>query len=300
MRIGYVDFRDSDYDGRFDGEEVIFPVYTKGGRGLTCPREQFDGTWSVRADEYIGVRPNPRVRDIGEEEAHRNGFGTLYDLVEDACKHSLERKDPGYGGQALDMTATGRNFIRYLVEQDAENFDNSAKLISLKGYNFPRLWKPRYVITSIDRGGYKTYEQVPWTELLPDVTELDKWVNWPNDPSIFSISTEAMSMCKFEEQGETSKEDIIERMEQLIDNTDDGRGFYVYVIKLLRDNELWWYVGQTINPIQRLKTHLQNKNVVGVDRLIGVSNRDAAKEKERKLAYEVAIEKNSTNILGGR
>lgn len=111
---------------------------------------------------------------------------------------------------------------------------------------------------------------------------------------------------------------------------------YVYVIVLERqdDGTHWYYVGETTDGIEGLKSrfeiHLKcemskpierngievldgalpkNCNnlyvMIGVDRAEPVSVEqdhllDArASERERRMAYEVAIEKNTTNVIGG-
>lgn len=100
---------------------------------------------------------------------------------------------------------------------------------------------------------------------------------------------------------------------------------YVYVLKMVReDDEIFFYVGSTSVPVEKRIRQHSNGNVcrqmpvvrdnvdvlgdtsemeftlTGVERIVPVdsSNRDRLHEVERKIAYTVAIEEETTNISG--
>lgn len=76
--------------------------------------------------------------------------------------------------------------------------------------------------------------------------------------------------------------------------------YYVYAFKFTRDGDVCWYVGQTENLYQRSCTHLNDKTISNIEHVEGVNSRAEARERERELSYEMAIEKNTTSIYGGR
>lgn len=76
--------------------------------------------------------------------------------------------------------------------------------------------------------------------------------------------------------------------------------YYVYSLKLDKDSDTSWYIGQTENLTQRIYSHINSKNVTNIERVEGVDSREDARERERELSYEIAIEKKTTKIYGGR
>lgn len=122
-----------------------------------------------------------------------------------------------------------------------------------------------------------------------------------------------------------------------VDGFDPGASAYVYVIVLKRqsDGSYWYYVGETTGGVEGLKsrfeTHLKcgmskpverndteviegplpdedvdhSYTMIGVDRAepVSVEHEDLlearAAERERRMAYEVAIAKETTNVIGG-
>jgi len=75
---------------------------------------------------------------------------------------------------------------------------------------------------------------------------------------------------------------------------------YIYCFSFDRDGSECWYVGETQNLEERIKTHSRQKDVQSIELVECTDNRKEARERERELSYEVAIEKNSTKIYGGR
>jgi hypothetical protein len=129
-------------------------------------------------------------------------------------------------------------------------------------------------------------------------------------------------------------EDFCEFMRK-VDGFEPDADAYVYTVGLVRrrDNTRWYYVGQTTGGEEglesRLKKHVRGKMtktvrrdgidvldsplaedtteayvVIGIERTEPVSVNDGLQrarvlEREREMAYEVAIEKETTRILGG-
>lgn len=91
---------------------------------------------------------------------------------------------------------------------------------------------------------------------------------------------------------------LIEKMESLVEETIGDS--YVYVIVIESDNEPYYYVGKSNNPVHRLKTHMKNKKVIDVERVEGCESSSAALDRERSLFAEIILEKNTANVLGGR
>jgi len=73
--------------------------------------------------------------------------------------------------------------------------------------------------------------------------------------------------------------------------------YYVYCFKF-GDNK--WYVGETEHLAQRISTHSNERDIQNIETVEGVSSRENAREREREMSYEIAIEKCSTDIYGGR
>lgn len=100
---------------------------------------------------------------------------------------------------------------------------------------------------------------------------------------------------------------------------------YVYILRIKRsDGEVFYYVGSTSSsPEKRIKRHMTDKTcrtmpverdgvevlgdtsmdtytIVGVEDIVPVesSNKERLLEKEREIAYRVAIEKGTTNVTG--
>lgn len=102
--------------------------------------------------------------------------------------------------------------------------------------------------------------------------------------------------------------------------------YYIYVLELIRceDGEVFYYVGKTDNLINRISNHVYSSNrerygriympnmngessdeveyrILSVGNIVSVNGSESlALNKERELAYSLAIEKDTTNILGGR
>jgi len=95
-----------------------------------------------------------------------------------------------------------------------------------------------------------------------------------------------------------SRQELVKKMREIQNNT-IGES-YVYVIIVKREGEEYFYVGKSNNPSSRIKNHINKKNVVGIERVEGCISESSALERERELSYEIAIEKDTTNILGGK
>ena len=97
---------------------------------------------------------------------------------------------------------------------------------------------------------------------------------------------------------ELEEPELIEKMEEMVEET-AGRA-YVYCLVQILDNDKYYYVGKSINPTQRLSTHLSNKNVINVAWLEGYGSEEKALEMESVLAKETSIREGTVNVLGGR
>lgn len=85
--------------------------------------------------------------------------------------------------------------------------------------------------------------------------------------------------------------------------------FSIYTLELreIETMERWWYIGLTNDLQNRIPSH-RRKNQYGKDLILWEINdveqfsgaRSEALERERSRAYEFSIEKNTTNVLGGK
>jgi len=75
---------------------------------------------------------------------------------------------------------------------------------------------------------------------------------------------------------------------------------YVYCLEIEKNGEQCWYVGESANLYDRITTHIRKKNILNIQRVEELPSRQDALEREREMSYEIAIQKNTTNIYGGR
>lgn len=94
---------------------------------------------------------------------------------------------------------------------------------------------------------------------------------------------------------------------------------HVYVLKIERpaDGKLFYYVGVSNSVVNRIIAHTdrpqgismptpsggverQDYDVVGLERTESFDNRPAARNAERRIMLETAIEKNTTDVIGGK
>lgn len=121
-----------------------------------------------------------------------------------------------------------------------------------------------------------------------------------------------------EERGCETWEDNFKRVEQEVDGIDCA--CLVYVLKIQRqcDGKEFFYVGRSVNPVERLTQHMVGRSgrisqptpegtfekrdydFVEIVRTIPCESDARAKEVERKTLLEVAIERDTTDVLGGR
>lgn len=158
----------------------------------------------------------------------------------------------------------------------------------------------------------------------------EKWRSTKSDP-LRTVNSHSTKGTPLSARGEDFREFMSE-----VDGFEPGAEAYVYAVILKRelDETKWYYVGQTTSGEEglksRLKKHVRGEMtktvrregmdvldsplsedtndayaVLGVERAepISVENESLQKarvlERERKMAYEIAIEKETTRVLGG-
>lgn len=289
MRIGWLDIDEMDnYDGELSGT-VLFPNYSKGGGWHGRPPELRKGGWILHPGEYEMFKVKNRLEEIGEDACKENGFGKLYD------EWVVRARDYGsdYSPSLIDGTAQGKRFIEYVA--DCAGLPEADSVIATRTMEHGTSWSKRLVL---DRGPVRdTWTPIRLIKLLPDVSKMDEWAVWDKKaPSIFSINENPLPPI------EIQKIDNWSSLKYKIDAIEHSMGtpFYVYGIRLERDGETWWYVGQTSDLQSRISTHKSDKNVLNIEYIEGFDTREGAKEREREMAYEIAIERETTNVLGGR
>lgn len=100
---------------------------------------------------------------------------------------------------------------------------------------------------------------------------------------------------EFSDSTGLSNNDVIKTIAQGLEQHADGH--YVYCLEL--DDESF-YVGETSQLSTRIATHVREKDVQDIERVELANDKNEALERERELSYEMAIEKQTTNIFGGR
>lgn len=98
------------------------------------------------------------------------------------------------------------------------------------------------------------------------------------------------------EHSSLNRDEILSNIVSMVDIEYDCN-HYVYCLEL---NDSAWYVGETENIKNRFSSHKREKNVTNIELIEEVPDRETALERERELSYEMAIEKNTTEIYGGR
>jgi hypothetical protein len=158
----------------------------------------------------------------------------------------------------------------------------------------------------------------------------EKWRDTDADPTE-AEDAQSVVGTPVSANGEGFREFITE-----VDGFSPGADTYVYAVVLVRvfDETTWYYVGETASGEEglenRIEKHIRGKmkkpvrrsgtdvldgtfpedttdtyTVIGVEQAEPVSmetetlQRARTLERERKMAYEIALEKQTTNVLGG-
>lgn len=122
-------------------------------------------------------------------------------------------------------------------------------------------------------------------------------IDWRTGNGTFPI-TSSVSYDMNSYSGLDRRAKIVE-LARLFEECSDESHF-VYCFKYEKNGEQWWYVGETGHLTNRILTHTNEKDVIGIEILESVEDVDAGRERERELSYQVAIDKETTNIGGGR
>lgn len=119
-------------------------------------------------------------------------------------------------------------------------------------------------------------ERIDWTENSIDVSE--------------------NSTVLLNEHTALSRGEVLQNIISIFDE-ESNTDYYVYCLEIDENN---WYVGETSNLPKRFSAHKRDKNITNIERIEEVQSRKEARERERELSYEMAIEKETTDIYGGR
>lgn len=76
-----------------------------------------------------------------------------------------------------------------------------------------------------------------------------------------------------------------------------SEGPFVYCLKLSGGT---FYVGETKHLSNRIGTHARDKQIDRIQHVETVPDKETARDREQTLSFEIAIEKNTTDIDGGR
>lgn len=150
------------------------------------------------------------------------------------------------------------------------------------------------------------------------ITDGDEWVT-PDERKRREVERTPVS-------GRLGESRINDTLQDVDGYAKDADG-YVYVLKFIRteDDETFYYVGMTTNLKSRVLTHtsefrarkplatdegVRYSSAEGsyefqeIERVVSFRNRgrmrDVLKNKEREMAFEIALEYETTNVLGGK
>lgn len=118
-------------------------------------------------------------------------------------------------------------------------------------------------------------------------------INWSED--MYTI-TDSMSV-DLSSDDLSNRSDLIKAIVRSFELSQDC-DHYVYCFSF--DDGSRWYVGETENLYDRFLTHIRERGITNIETVEPVPDRGEGLERERELSYEIAIEKGSTEIYGGR
>lgn len=127
------------------------------------------------------------------------------------------------------------------------------------------------------------------------------------------------------ERGLTAHKNVVDheqlekknQIRMLMDSPHASQHVYVLQIERPIDGELFYYVGLSNAVVDRIIAHLkasqpisiptrsggltrQDYDVVGLERIEPFEDRSTARNAERKIMLETAIEKDTTKVIGGK
>lgn len=117
-------------------------------------------------------------------------------------------------------------------------------------------------------------------------------IDWNSD--VYKI-TDGFTMELGSHTGLSRAERVCQAVTLFEDNTPFE--YYVYCFEF---DDGKWYVGETEHLAQRISTHSNERDIQNIEVVEGVPSREDAREREREMSYEIAIDKDSTEIYGGR
>lgn len=163
-------------------------------------------------------------------------------------------------------------------------------------------WKKACKENNINHGKEKRLDEQEVERILKEIDKKsEKWVKYED----------------IKEDDRIDKNDIIRNFSSLSNarevlsltkpNKIPFNGHYVYVLSFTKDKEECYYVGETSKVRERIRKHvtrssnkeLRNASNITVEKIIKVKE-EKVKEREREVAKEIAIEKDTNNIYGGK
>jgi hypothetical protein len=248
--------------------------------------------------------------------ARKNGFLDLY-------KYMNLSYGEQYDAQFIHNTKEGRNLLTFLKD---ELFNDAPALLTEKPTAYDLLSRECFSDT-IERAGENVFQIKPtimdgFYLFLLQLKDFESYIDWSfmqsENNDLWNLSDLSSFINKHSmkfEVGGSSDIDIEEYIKSYIPESK----YCVYTLELKSDetNNLWWYVGMSKSPLNRIKTHINHLRSSGdsinsfrkpepmsfhkIHSIVPVSGgKEQAKRKERERAFEIARQMNTNNVLGGR
>lgn len=124
-------------------------------------------------------------------------------------------------------------------------------------------------------------------------TETLEAIDWNDE----TYAVDDTTMVDLSSDDISSKTELIKMIVRSFESSQNAN-HYVYCFSFKGGDA--WYVGETENLYDRFTTHIREKGITNLEYVEPVENRDIGLERERELSYQIAIEKQSTDIYGGK
>lgn len=210
-------------------------------------------------------------RDVGSDVAKENNFLNFY----------AENISGDHTYSYID-TVEGKNFIEYIIKDKFQ------------------IQPPHFLHEDRDYG----------LNFNKEISEILNTVNF-RKKSFVSQYGWAINIGQSRPYWAMNNRKIEKEVSKIISNKNiKNKNQYVYTIKL-RDKytkEVWYYIGLSKNPYNRLENHLTKNYKCTTNEILlcdvvdieACENRKHAKKREREKFFEIVQEKETENVLGGR
>lgn len=245
---------------------------------------------------------------INKETAKDEGFYTLYQYLfhEEKYKHRY-----------IEDTVEGRNLLNYvkdvIFDEEAPPMPTSVE------YSDDLPMRREFFECSLIRYGILWYSVADvsmrnFGDFLCIAEEFEPYAEWEEGESFNHIWDDVGVGTRWEVVQDSNNKSL---REYILQEKPTGEHFvYVLQFRGVDSGERWWYVGYSKQPEERISEHINSTGRAEyqsstfskpetleferIHSIRGYVDYGDARDRERSRAYEIAIEQDSTNILGGQ